>query len=173
MHQMHAHHLINMLLKTVNSVARQDGSMRVVVIEKLTAFYAVEAISLTIVNVVRMMTLLNVRLNRVQHTQMLMMMMGLPVVNCMNAVILIHVSTVIPGVQMVTSVTGVMDMEKVVGAIQEEKNAANAGKLMTARIVNQTKRKLKLPVVQIQLKFQLTLVCWRKITTIQGWIDEV
>ena len=172
MHQMHAHHLINMLLKTVNSVARQDGSI-IVVIEKLTAFYVMEAISLTIVNVVRMMTLLNVRMNRVQHTQMLMMMMGLPVVNCMNAVTLIYVSTVIPGVQMVTTVTGVMDMETVVGAIQEEKNAANAGKLMTARIVNQTKRKLKLPVVQIQLKFQLTLVCWRKITTIQEWIDEV
>ena len=56
MHQMHAHHLINMLLKTANSVARQDGSI-IVVIEKLTAFYVVEAISLTIVNVVRMMTL--------------------------------------------------------------------------------------------------------------------
>ena len=101
------------------------------------------------------------------------MMMGLPVVNCMNAVTLINVSTVIPGVQMVSTVTGFMDMETVVGAVQEEKIAANAGKLMTARIVNQTKRKLKLPVVQIQLKFQLTLVCWGKITTIQEWIDEV
>ena len=54
---MHAHHLINMLLKTVNSVARQDQSIGVLVIEKLTVFYVMEAISLTIVAVVRMMTL--------------------------------------------------------------------------------------------------------------------
>ena len=91
----------------------------------------------------------------------------------MSAVTLNYVSTVVPGVQMVNSVTGVMDMEKVVGACQDKKIAEKAGKLMTSRIVNQTKQKLKLPVVPISFKFQLTLLCLGEITTIQEWIDEV
>ena len=74
-------------------------------------------------------------MSRVHHTKMLFMFS----VNCMNVVILIYVSTVVCGVQMVSTVTIIGEI--VVGAFQEEKIVANVGNLMTARPVNQIKGK--------------------------------